>query len=611
MGITFTVITPCRNAARWIGKCVESVRVQSHRDWRMVVIEDASDDDTAKNARAAADGDPRIRIVRNNMRKYALRNVVEAIDRYAPHDSIIAILDGDDWLADVDALRAVAQEYEKSRKLDALWTFHVYENGKRAPLCRPIPDGVSPLDSDWRSSHLKTFRRRLIWGVDRDIWVDGRGRWWTSAYDVALYLPMLCLAREYRYLDRACCVYNRHAERDHLHAQQAENAHAAWGKIRESEARRAARKNVLFFVNGPRGGDTRFAWKQGSARPPMGVLTLMARLQARGHSVKLCDRYLNASWWPTPETMEWADVIGVYASTPNAVDARHILQRARKETSRAKILAGGPHATVAPDELLPLADAICRGEADDAILDLVETDAGGIVDAGRRKNLDAIPFPAYDTIRNAGLLKSYRSDWPFNATQPVGVLNTSRGCPHACTFCEVRSIMGRRWYAQSPERVANDIRELIRVTGAKAVYFREDNFAASKERVGSICDELKRARFGVEWACEIRADAAADEELVREMGGAGCRGFYIGFESGSQRMLDLYRKGVTVAQQTAAGDNARKHGIAVAASLIVNHPAETEEDRAASDALMDYVRPRVVWRNRYRKPARKDGRAKK
>jgi len=602
VGIEFAIITPCRNAARWIGKCIQSVRAQTHTDWRMIVIDDASDDNTMEVAVTAAGSDARVTVIRQPKRRYALHNVVEAIDRYAPHDAIITILDGDDWLSDPDALKAVAGEYEKSQTLDALWTFHLYENGKRAPLCRPIPDGVSPLDSDWRSSHLKTFRKRLIWGVDRRIWKDDRGEWWKSGYDVALYLPMLCLAREYTFLDRACYVYNRNAARDHLHAQQARNAHAVWEKIRASEARRRVKKNVLFFVNGVRGGDGRFAWSPGSARPPMGVLTLMARLKARGHGVRLCDRYLKLDWWPTPETMDWADVIGVYVSTPNLADGKHILQRARTENGRAKILAGGPNATIAPNDLLPLADAVCRGEADDAILDLVETDAAGIVDAGREKYLDAVPFPAYDYLAAHALL--YRETWPFGGTRPVGVLNTSRGCPHACAFCEVRNIMGRRWVAQSPERVANDLRELVRVTGAKAVYFREDNFAVSKERVRAICAEFKHLDFGVQWACEIRADAAADEELVQDMAAAGCSGFYIGFESGSQRMLDLYRKGVTVAECAAAGDNARRHGIAVAASLIVNHPAETDEDRAASDALMDYVRPRVVWRNRYREPAR-------
>jgi len=603
MADPFFIATPCRNAARWIGRCIAGVRRQTARGWEMVVLDDASDDDTARAAIEAARGDPRIRIVERAERRYALRNIVEAIDRSSPHNSIVVVLDGDDWLSDPDALAAVAREYESDPALEALWTRHVHDDGSRAPLCRPIPDGVSPLDCDWRSSHLKTFRKRLVWGVDRRIWLDDRGDWRKSAYDVALYLPLLCLARKSRFLDRVCYVYNRSAGRDHTHAQQAADARAIWERVRESEARRKPR-NVLFFVNGVKGGDRRFAWKPGTARPPVGALTLMARLRARGHSVTLCDRYLNPDWWPTPRTMDRADVIGVYASTPNAADARRILERARRE-SKARLLAGGPHASIRPDELLDRADAVCRGEADDAILDLVEGDAVGLVAAGRKRDLDAVPFPAYDYLARRKL--AYCATWPFDDTTPAWVLNSSRGCPHACAFCEVRAVMGRQWYGQSPERMVNDAAELMRVAGAKGVYFREDNFGRSRDRVLGFCAEMKRRGLRVPWACEMRADRGADEEVMGAMAGAGCKGVYVGFESGSERMLERFRKGVTVQESLATGENARRFGIAVAASLVVGHPSETDYDRAATDALIQEVRPCVVWRNRYREPVTAGG----
>ena len=598
MGVKFFIVTPCRNAEDWIGECIRSVRAQRYTDWVMVITDDAGTDRTSDAATEAAGQDSRIRVMKTAERRYALYNVVSAINRYAPHDSVVAVLDGDDRLSDNGALGAVAAEYDRDSGIEALWTKHVHEDGTRAPLCRPIPRGLSPLDCDWRSSHLKTFRKHLIWGVDRSVWQDDSGRWWRSAYDVALYLPVLSLARRYKFLDRVCYVYNRAAGRDHTHPQQAANAHGIWEKIRRSESRRA-KKNVLFFVNGVKDGDRRFAWKPGAARPPMGVLALMSRLAARGHAVKLCDRYLTKDWWPTPETMDWADVIGVYASTPNAADARYILERCRKE-SKAKLIVGGPHTAINPHELMKRADAVCRGEADDAILDLVETAVSGLVDAGRNAHLDTVPFPAYDYV--AGRELPYCSGWPFDDTAPVWVLNSSRGCPGACSFCEVRTVMGRRWYGQSPERIVNDMAELVRVTGARGVYFREDNFACSRNRVMAFCAEVRRQGLVMPWACEIRADRACDPELVSEMAAAGCRGFYIGFESGSQRMLDLFKKGITVAQSVAAGDCAREHGIALAASFVVGHPAETEYDRAATDALIQELRPRVVWRNRYREP---------
>ena len=598
MADPFFIVTPCRNATPWVGQCIKSVRQQSYGDWQMVVIDDASSDDTFSVAKNAAEGDSRIRVIHRGRRRYALRNVVEAIDRYSPHNSIVVVLDGDDWLSDSEVLRTLVREYASRPDLDALWAEHIHEDGSPAPLCRAIPPGVLPLDCDWRSSHLKTFRKRLIWGVDREVWQDESGDWWKSGYDVALYLPMLCMATRHKFLNRVCYVYNRSGRRDHTHPQQASNARRIWKKIAESEAQRV-KKNVLFFVNGVSGGDKRFAWTPGAARPPMGILTLMARLRARGHEVTLCDRYHNPTWWPTRKTMERADVIGVYASTPNAADARYILDRTRKE-SHAKLLIGGPHASLYPTQLMEQADAVCKGEADDLILDLVETTAAGRLDAGRHANLDAVPFPAYDYLLSNDF--QYRTDWPFNHTRPIGVLNTSRGCPHQCAFCDTRRILGRQWVGQSPERVVNDIIELQRLMGARGIYFREDNFACKPDRVRAIVDEMAKREVRIEWACEMRADRACDPELMHTMAAGGCKGIYVGFESGSQGILDLFNKGVTIAQSTAAADVAHENGIAIAASFVVDHPAETESDRAATDALIDYIRPHVVWRNKYRAP---------
>ena len=590
------VVTVMRNASALIGKCVESVKSQTFTNWRMVIVDDASADDSANVAEAAAAGDPRITVVRNAARKYALRNAVNAIDRYASHNAIVFCLDGDDWLANDTALATVMAEYAADLELDALWTRHLREDGSVGPVCRDISANVRPVDTDWRSSHMKTFRKRVIWGVNRDIWLDENGKWWKSAYDVALYLPIVSLARKRKFLPVPLYVYNRTSSRDHVHAQQAANAAKIWEKVRRSEDKRNP-KTVLFIVNGVNGGDSRFAWRPGCARPPLGVLTLMAKLRARGHSVVLCDRYLNKDWWPTRETLDAADVVAVYASSPNAADAKHILGRASAETN-AKLIVGGPHCAIKPSELLPLADVVCKGEAENVIGDLVETDVTGFVDAGRVMDINASPFPDYEHVVNAGL--KYRTDWPFSDASPVGVLNTSRGCPNDCAFCQTKDILGKQWVAQAPERTANDVAELVRLTGAKAIYFREDNFGANRKRLFAVCKALQGMPLQVEWATEIRADRASKRNAAKAMADAGCVGWYVGVESGSQRMLDLMRKKTTIAQLRRTAENARRNGINVAASLILEHPDETAEDTRATEALIAEMKPAAVWRNKYR-----------
>jgi radical SAM superfamily enzyme YgiQ (UPF0313 family) len=115
-----------------------------------------------------------------------------------------------------------------------------------------------------------------------------------------------------------------------------------------------------------------------------------------------------------------------------------------------------------------------------------------------------------------------------------------------------------------------------------------------------ICELLIRKNLDVVWACETRVDAGADPDFVELLARAGCKGMYIGAESGSQRMLDKYNKQVAVEQIVRTCRSARKNGIAVYMSLIVDHPDETWSDRRATRKLIKATRPEIVWKNRYR-----------
>jgi len=234
---------------------------------------------------------------------------------------------------------------------------------------------------------------------------------------------------------------------------------------------------------------------------------------------------------------------------------------------------------------------------------LVEEAPTGVVEIGRRTELDSLPFPDYEYVFANRL--PYKMDWPFGRLNgPVWVLNSSRGCPHECAFCEMRRIWGRKWTAQSPERTLLDVEYMTRRFGAAGIYFREDNFTCSKRRVRRICELLQERRIETLWACEARADACDDEELVRTMAAAGCRGLYVGAESGSDRMLGIFNKGVTAAQLESTVENASANGIRLALSLISDHPEETPADRAATTRLASKARAlgSTVWVNPYRDP---------
>jgi len=585
----FFIITPCRNPGKNIRKCAKSILSQAYNNFQWVVVDDGSTDGTREYLDSITD--KRVRVIKNKERKYALRNIVEAVDRYAQHDSIVITLDGDDYLSDPYVLKEIEQEY-RSSGADALWTRYKNHKGEEG-VSRALTH-ANPLISGWTASHLRTFRRHLLWGLNRELFKNAKGEWYTCAYDQALYLPILKLAKKKHFFNRVCMIYHEPEPSPRMKLQQ-KNALEIRANLKN--AFNYNFETVMLFVNGPhKRSDHRLA--QGERRHPLGVLSLARRLRARGHIVKVVDRYLNPGEWPKEKEILKYRVFGVYLSTPNFADGFEILKKLQKYRRKRYLMAGGPHCIMHPKTVTKYVDCVCVGEADFAISDMVERRISGIVDPGRVDDLDTVPFPDFDLIREQKT--HYDTTWPFDDTSPVFPLNTSRSCPHSCTFCNVRDIWGQKWVAQSPERVFNDCKHLVDEFGAAGIYFREDNFACSERRVRAICALIMAKGLRFNWACEIRADQAAKPDLVRVMAEAGCRGFYVGAESGSSRMLKIFNKGITRQEILDTCTNAANNGIRVALSTINGHPEETDKDKSFTRSLIKRANPAIHWECQFR-----------
>ena len=179
-------------------------------------------------------------------------------------------------------------------------------------------------------------------------------------------------------------------------------------------------------------------------------------------------------------------------------------------------------------------------------------------------------------------------------------MNTSRSCPYGCSFCDVKKIWGRKWVAKSAEKVVEECIYLFESFPINGIYFREDNFCCSPDRLHQICNGLISYGSKFKWACEMRADSAQDLYTLKRMAKAGCVGIYIGAESGSNKMLDIYKKGITREQIITACENANRSGVKVLMSIIENHPLETADDKALTESLIKITQPKRVNRNTYR-----------
>lgn len=253
-----------------------------------------------------------------------------------------------------------------------------------------------------------------------------------------------------------------------------------------------------------------------------------------------------------------ADLVGISTITSTAPRAYAIADRAR--AMGAAVMLGGPHVTYLTDEALAHADFVVRGEGEGAITAFAAAwesgarfDAvpnlswhdGGVLRHNPMQpppaDLDALPLPDFSLSRVFARGAGDRRVIP---------VQTSRGCPFACTFCSVTGMFGRRYRQRS---AASVIAELRRYDPRRHfLFFYDDNLAAAPERTKELLRAMIDARLRFRWSAQVRADVARDPELLDLMKRAGCHTVFIGFESVNPQSLQAMNKKQTVAEIAAA-----------------------------------------------------------
>lgn len=328
-------------------------------------------------------------------------------------------------------------------------------------------------------------------------------------------------------------------------------------------------------------------------RLPTGLGLLSAVLKKNGHEVILVDRFVDHDDWL--DNINEVDFVGVHTTTPCFDDALYIVERLVREGFKGRIAFGGPHVSLYPETAPEQVDYVVRGEGEYVISDLVEGafPSGSVIDSPRINDLDELPMVDYPLFLEKR--RGYDLSVPFFDDKPVFNLSTSRSCPYSCTFCATRRIWGLLWRTPSPEKMVNEILHLKQTYAVKGIYFREDLFTSNKKRVMEFCKLMLERDVDLPWACETRAQEACDVEMVELMAESGCRGFYIGAESGSQRMLDLYNKEATVENTIDACSIAKRNGIKVAMSVIVADPESTFRDQFETWKMVRQCAPEILY----------------
>lgn len=354
--------------------------------------------------------------------------------------------------------------------------------------------------------------------------------------------------------------------------------------------------NILFVTSA---APKKSPFSTNEKRPPLGLGSLISVVRKEGHKVFFIDNYLKPSRFIEEGYLQKnkIDFIGIYANTICYRDTLDMFNKIENLRSKGlwngKIIVGGPHTSVAVDNIPEFVDYIVQGEGERAILKIINGEAKKrIIREERIKDLDLLPIEPWDIFTK--LPYDYTCSWMD--IKPIFTMNTSRGCPFNCAFCSVGSIWGKQYTYFSADRIIYEIEYLINNFSAKGIYFREDNFTLNLKRTTEFCEKLMKKNINIQWTCETRVDNLT-ENLIKLMSAAGCRAVYLGVESGSQKILDILNKNINLEQIEHTINWCNKYNIKTYCSLITGVPGETFEDYLQTKKLMERLKPHTYGFN--------------
>ncbi|MCX5692532.1 MAG: radical SAM protein [Candidatus Omnitrophica bacterium] len=352
-----------------------------------------------------------------------------------------------------------------------------------------------------------------------------------------------------------------------------------------------------------------------SILPPYSLLSVAGPLIKQGYRVKIIDQRIDPKCANHIARILKRGIIcvGVTFYTGSQIKyACQLIDYIKEHYPSVKIIAGGFHASLLPYQTVQYnnIDIVVIGEGERTFLDLVAAiekntdlnDIHGIIFKEdnkiiRTRKRESINLNDYYAINHSAIIK-------YNLIYPINTLFTTRGCNGNCSFCAVPVLYPERRTVR-PELVIEKIKEILK-TGIQKIYFLDDNFFADFKRVEEILNLIIEKKLDFSWWAESRIDQVLkwEDEFLIKLKKCGLSRLYLGAESGSDRVLKMINKNITVDMIINANLRLKKSGIIAEFTFMAGFPTESPSEMKQTQDLIVKIKkdnPRsLIWRlNKY------------
>lgn len=343
--------------------------------------------------------------------------------------------------------------------------------------------------------------------------------------------------------------------------------------------------------------------------PPLSILFLAGYLlDHTHHTVKIIDAQVDQLDYTGLErrlkNIDF-DIVGITVMSFTLIDVIRTIGLAKKVNPGCRVVVGGPHVHLYPEETLNFdgVDFAVMGEGEVTFARLLENiddyDAlrkiKGLVfkdDEGRlfnnglspvNQDLDSLSFPA----RHLTPYEKYSS--LLAKRTPITTMITSRGCPFKCAFCDRPHFGGKGFRAMSAKRVVEEF-EICLEMGIHEFLIYDDTFTVNKERVKDICRAVIEKKLDIGFEIRTRVDTV-DKEMLALLKKAGCRGIHYGVEAGTEKILKVLQKKISLTHAKKVFDLTKQMKIQTLGYFMIGSPTETREDILETFRIAKWLNP--------------------